>query len=274
MSFTWTDRDGRRHDLTKPKPMEDEAEAFAREIDRYLDLAADPDPLMRNPARAATRAAHARLETLHADLVRWNAHADGETRRAAAELAGRIDGLPDTMAAVMLVVALHDEHDQMIRNTAGDPHVLAAQLAEPMTETQGRAIAAIGMRAPPFGSGVRGKVNAWLDTQADFARSGAIDGGWFTWIDRHGHAHRLHNTLMIEREMVAIACELQVLKAGLFNTVAPMALHADVTKASTLWERLRLLQCELDRFVCEATAREDTQWSSYAADWRTKRSTT
>lgn len=37
------------------------------------------------------------------------------------------------------------------------------------------------------------------------------------------------------------------------------------------WGRLVILREDLERYVSEATAREDAAWTKYAADWRSKR---
>lgn len=169
------------------------------------------------------------------------------------------------------MVALHDELDDLFERTGGDPDARQTALAEPMTSIQRRAIAASGSRTPPEDTATRAEAKAWLDAQPRFNRTGGIDGGWFGWTDRHHHAHRIADPLPIEREVIAVATELIGSRAALGNVSDPYGLYETVTQASVLLERLKFLQGDLDRFELEEKAREDSAWSKYSADWRSKR---
>lgn len=268
--FVWIDRDGQRHELDSPAPIEAEAAAIAQEMDSCVIMLDSPDRMIRDPARSAAGRLKHRLERLRVDLVRWNDHAVALTRAEAAKLARQIDRLPITVADVALVVALHDEHDGMVEMTVGAPNTRADILAGPATALQRRAIEACGSRAAPIDP-TRAEAKVWLDDQPRFARSGAVDGGWFAWVDRNEHAHRLGDPLPIEREVVAIAGELAVLSESLGDTANADTLYTVVILGIASWERLQILQGDLERFDREATAREDAAWSTYAADWRSKR---
>ncbi len=269
----WTDRDGRRHQLDSPAPIEAEAAAIAEEMDRYVAMLDNPDRMIRDPARAAIRKLQPRLDQLRDDLARWNAHAVAVTRAEAAKLAEHIDRLPAMIADITLVVALHGEHERILAATAGAPETRAQILAAPMTALQRRAIAACESRTAPPDTATRGEAKAWLDEQTRFARRAQADDGWFAWIDRNGHAHRLPDPLAIEREVAIIAGELAELRPALADSSAPDALYKAVNAAFASWERLQILQGDLERFESEDTAREDAAWNNYAADWRSKRKT-
>lgn len=146
-------------------------------------------------------------------------------------------------------------------------------LGEPMTAIQRRAIAACASLTAPADTATRGEAKAWLDAEPRFARNGQVDGGWFAWVDRHGHAHRLGDPLMIEREVAVMARELTALRPALTGTGSVDALYEAVEAGFASWTRLRVLQGDLERFDREATAREDAAWTAFAADWRTKRNT-
>lgn len=268
--FVWIDRDRRRHELDTPAPIEAEAATISQEMDSCVIMLDSPDRMIRDPARSAAGRLGSRLERLRADLVRWNDHAVALTRAEAAKLAGQIDRLPITIADVALVVALHDEHNRMIDVTAGAPNTRADVLAGPATALQRRAIEADGSRTAPIDP-TRAEAKAWLDHQPRFARSGAVDGGWFAWIDRREHAHRLSDPLLIEREVVAIAGELAALGASLVGTADAHTLYAAVISGFASYERLQILEKDMERFDREATACEDIAWTTYAADWRAKR---
>lgn len=204
-AFVWTDRDGQRHELDTPARIEAEAADIAQEMDRYVDILDGGDRLLRDTARAAIGKLQPRLERLRADIASWNEHTLAVIRTEAATLAEQIDRLPAMIAGVALVTELHGEHARLLAVTGDDPAMLARRLAVPMTETQRRAIAACASRTAPAETATRGEAKAWLDTQPRFARGGQVDGGWFDWVDRNDHAHRLTDPLMIEREVVAIA---------------------------------------------------------------------
>ncbi|MET0374076.1 MAG: hypothetical protein ABW128_07450 [Rhizorhabdus sp.] len=272
-AFVWPDRDGQRHELDSPAMIEAEVAEVAREMDGYVALLDNPDRMLRDPARTAIGWLRPRLVQLRADLVRWNEHAVAIIRGEAMNLAGRIERLPAKIADVLLVVELHAEQARLRAIAADSPDMQARMLAEPMTATQRRAISACASLTLPADTATRGEAKAWLDAEPRFARSGQVDGGWFAWADRNGHAHRLTDPLAIEREVVAIAKELAVQRPGLTATGDLDALYKAVDAAGASWERLRILQGELERYEREAAAREDTAWTAYAADWRSKRKT-
>lgn len=272
--FIWTDRDGRRHELDSPAPIEAEAAAIAQEMDRYVDLLDGADRLLRDTARRAVGNLRPRLAQLRTDLADWNDHAIAITRGEAAALVEEIDRLPAMIADIQLVVDVYGEQVRLTAIASGSPEKLARMLAEPMTAIQRRAIAACASRIAPPDTATRGAAKAWLDAQPRFARSGQVDGGWFGWVDRNGHAHRLSDPLPIEREAAGIAKELAGLRPVLTGTGTADALHDAVDAGVASWERLQILQGDLERFDREATAREDAAWTAYAADWRSKRKTT
>lgn len=270
MTFVWIDPDGYRLELDSPASIEAEAEAVARDIDRFVGLLENPDRMIRDPARNAINALQLKLTRLHGDLARWNTHAVAVTEREAVTLVRYIDELPANLADVLLVVDLHDEQQQMLDATSATPDIRARSLASPMTVIQRRAITACASRNPPV-EPTRGEAMAWLDNQPRYARSLAIDGGWFAWIDRRGHAHRLIDPLAIEREVAAIAVELAAVQPALASTGAADTLYATVHEAFTLFERLQSLQGNLERFEREAQARDLHACKTFAADWRSKR---
>ena len=272
-AFVWTDRDARRHELGSPARIEAEAAAIAQEMDRYMDILDGGDRMLRDTARTAIRRLQSRLEQLRADILRWNDHALAAIRAAAATLAEQIERLPATIADVLLVVELHAAQARF-RAIAGDsPDMQARMLAEPMTATQRRAIAVCASRTAPADTATRGEAGAWLDAEPRFARGGQVDGGWFAWVDRHGHAHRLGDPLMIEREIAALTKEMVAQRPTLIGTGSADALYAAVEAGLASWERLQILQGDLERYDREATAREDAAWTAYAVDWRSKRKT-
>lgn len=272
MTFVWTDRDGQRHELDSPAPIEAEAAALEQEMDRYVDMLDNSSRMIRDPARAASTELRSRLERLLDDLARWNVHVIKVIRAEAAKLADQIDRLPATLADILLVAELHGEHDRLVAITSGAPDMRARMLAEPMTALQRSGVTACASRDAPEAA-TRGEAKAWLDQQLRFARNAQADGGWFAWIDRNGHAHRLTGPLAIEREVAKIAKELAKLRPALEDTSEPDAIHAAVDTGSASWERLSNLQQDLERYNREATAWEDTAWTAYAADWRSKRKT-
>jgi hypothetical protein len=271
MTFVWIDPRSQRHELTHYQPIMDEVEATRREIDTLVGLADGDDPMMRSTAREAIRTADARLRRLRGDLARWNSYEEEQNRHAAMGLLASIDGLPGSIADVTLVVALHDEHDGLIERTAGDLDGRRAALAAPMTMAQRSVIIASGSRTPPKDTATRAEAKAWLDVHPRFARSEGTDGGWFGWTDRNDHAHRISDPLPIEREMVALATNLINARAALTNVTEPDMLYEAVTAANASIERLAVLKHDLEQFDQAEKAREDSAWSRYAADWRSKR---
>jgi hypothetical protein len=272
-AFVWTDRDGQRHELNSPARIEAEVAEVAREMDGYVALLDSPDRMLRDPARTAIGRLRPRLEQLRADLARWNEHAIAIIRGDAMNLAARIEELPGMIADVLLVVELHGEHARLMAVTNDAPQMRARRLAEPMTAHQRQAIAVCASRIAPPGTATRGEAKAWLDAQPRFARAGQVDGGWFGWVDRNGHAHRLGDALPIEREVAAIAKELAALRPALTGASNADTLYEAVDAGGASWARLQILQGDLERYDREATAREDTAWTAYAADWRSKRKT-
>ena len=271
MSFAWTDREGRSHLLDDPAPIVAEAEAIAREIDRLVPAIENADLKVRDTARRSIAPLVARLEARNADLDRWNAHADRQTVAAATELVERIEALPVTIAAVTLVVALHDEHDGMLATTSGAPQTRASILAGRATVTQRRAFMAIDIRSMPPETMTRGDAWAALGEEPRFARRRSDTDGWFAWVDRENDTHRLIDPLPIERELVGLADELAATLPALRDHSAPDALFATVQAAATRWQRLTLLQQDLERFAREAETRDLNECKQFAADWRSKR---
>ena len=272
-AFVWTDRDGRDWELNSPTRIEAEAAAVATELDRYVDILEGPERALRDTARDAITRVQPRLKQLHSDLAHWNDHALAMTQTEAAKLVEQIAKLPAMIADALLVVELHAEHGRLLAVTADAPDMRARRLAEPMTAHQRQAIAACASRTTPADTVTRGEAKTWLDAQPHFARGGQIDGGWFGWIDRKGHAHRLSDPLPIEREVAGIAKELAALRPALTGTSTADALYEAVDAGFASWERLSNLKQDLERFDREATAREDAAWTTYAADWRSKRKT-
>jgi hypothetical protein len=271
--FIWTDRNGQRHELDGPRLIEAEADAVMAEMDQYVGILGNPDPMLSNPARAAIRRLQPRIEQLRADITRWNDRALAVLREEAAALAEQIDGVPASIAEAQLVVDLHDEHDRVIEQMSGSATSRSYMLAGPASTLQLRAMQAAGWRGAAE-TPARAEAKAWLDEQPRFARGSAVDGGWFAWADRHGHAHRLSDPLDIEREVVSIARELSELRTTLRQSSDVIALHTALNAGVASWERLQILQGDLERFEREAEARDQAAWKAYAADWRSKRKTT
>lgn len=272
MSFTWTDRRGQRHELDSASLIEAEAEAISVEHDRLVGLMENPDRAIRDSARKLADAHQLRLDQLLADIQRWNAHATAVLQAQAVKLAGAIEQLPEGLGNAMLVAALHDEDQALLEATAGAPEARAQVLAGPVTSAQRRAIAACASRTPlPEGS-TRAQASAWLGQQEKFARSPHADSGWFAWTDRHGHAHRLIDPLLIELEAAGLARELSALRAALDPSADVMALNRAILRGLASWERLGVLEKDLGRFEREEDARDLAECKAYAADWRSKRS--
>lgn len=271
MTFVWFDRHRGRHELTSCQPIEDEAEALSSEIDRLVLLSLSNEPTVREPARNAIRVATDRLEQLRADLGRWNAYADEMTAKAAATLVEQIDLLPTMLRAAVLVVDLHDEHDMVLCEAAGDPDAQAAVFAGGMTATQQAAIDATGIRAPLPASATYEQAKAWLDREPRFARARSSDGGWFAWVDNEDKVLRLVDPLPIERELVALISKLEALRPRLVAPTERHSLYDAVLAANAHLGRGLVLQSDLERFQREAKDREGADWSRYAADWRSKR---
>lgn len=270
-AFVWVDRDGQPHELESPAPIETEAAEVALEMDHYFDILHSGDRLLHAAARTAIGKLQPRLEQLRADVGSWNDHAIAATQAEAATLAERIDRLPTMIADVLLVVELHCEQAKLL-DTVGDMSNLPARMfAEPMTAIQRRAIAACASLAAPTDAATRGEAKAWLDAQPRFARGAQIGDGWFAWLDRNGHAHRLADPLAIEQEVVDIAEELIRLGPALASITTADRFYESVSSAITSWERLSNLQGDLERFDREAEIREDAAWTAYTADWRSKR---
>ena len=269
--FIWTDRDGQDWELDSPTRIETEAAAVATELDRYVDILDGPDRMVRDTARTAIRNLQPWLKQLRSDLARWNDHALAVTGAEAAKLVEQIDRLPGMIADLLQVVELHAEHSRLLAVTNDAPDMRARRLAEPMTAHQRQAITACASRTVPADTATRGEAKTWLDAQPRFARGGQVDGGWFGWVDRKGYAHRLTDPLAIEREVAKIAKELADLRPTLTDSTEPDALYAAVNAGFASWDRLSSLQQDLERFDHEATAREDTAWTAYAVDWRSKR---
>lgn len=272
-AFVWTDSDGQEQKLDNPTRIEAEATAVATELDRYIDILEGPERALRDTARAAINSIQPRLKQLRSDLARWNDHALAVTRAEATKLAEQIDRLPAAIADALLVVELHGEHSRLLAITTDAPDMRARRLAEPMTAHQRQAITAWASRTAPADTATRGEAKTWLDAQPRFARGGPVDGGWFGWVDRKGYAHRLTDPLAIEREVASIAKELAGLRPALTDPGTIEALYDAVNAGVASWERLQILQGDLERFDREATAREETAWTAYAADWRSKRKT-
>lgn len=97
-AFVWTDRDGQDWFLENPSRIEAEAMAIASELDRHAEILESPERALRDAARTAIRNLTPRLEQLHRDLARWNAHALAATRTQAATLVEQIDRLPTSIA--------------------------------------------------------------------------------------------------------------------------------------------------------------------------------
>lgn len=273
MTFTWTDRAGQYYVLTSPHPIEAEGEEIALEVDALIDRIEDVDPVVRDTARDAIAPLQARLVQLAADRDRWNSHAHQLNQTAAADTVKQIDGLHLTLADLLLVVAVHGEHQVMMSETAGQLEKRAAILAERPTEAQRQAVAKCAPETPPAGAVSRGAIMAWLVTQPRFARQPHTDCGWFAWIDRDSAAHRLVDPLSIESEAAAIFVELVKMRPRLAGDSAPDALFGALNTAAALMERLANLQGDLERFDREANARDLEECKRYAADWRSKRKT-
>lgn len=224
-SFVWIDRLGQRHELDGPSLIEAEAEALATEMDRYIDIHEGPERALRDTARAAISRVQLRLTQLHSDLARWDAHALAATRAEATKLAEQIDRLPAMIADILLVVELHGEHGRLLAVTADAPEMRTRRLAEPMTAHQRQAIAACASRTAPADTATRGEAKTWLDAQPRFERRTQADDGWFAWLDRKSHAHRLADPLAIEREIATIAKELAALRPALTGTGTADALY-------------------------------------------------
>ncbi len=271
MSFEWIDREGRRHLLDGPAPIVAEAEAVAREIDRLVPGIENADIKIRDTARRLIAPLVARLEARNAELDRWNAHANRQTVAAATELAEQIERLPATIAAVTLAVALHDEHDRMLATTSAAPQTRAGILAGRATVVQRRAFMAIDIRSMPPETMTRGEAKAVLDADPRFARRHSDADGWFSWMDRHGHAHRLVDPLPIERELVGLADELAAMLPTLRDHSQPNAQFKVVTAGVASWQRLTILKQDLERFGREAETRDLNACKQFAVDWRSKR---
>ena len=272
-AFVWADRDGQKWELDDPARIEAEATAIATELDRYIDILEGPERALRDTTRAAASRVQQRLKQLHNDLARWNGHALAVARAEAATLVEQIDRLPEMLADLLLVMELHAEHRRLLAVTCGAPEMRERMLSEPMTAIQRKAVTACASRTTPADTATRGEAKAWLDEQPRFARSDQVDGGWFAWVDRSVHAHRLVDPLPIEREIAAITKELAALRPALCATGPVGALYEALDAAVASWKRLATLKQDLERYDREAIAREDTAWTAYAADWRSKRKT-
>lgn len=274
MTFIWRDRAATDFDLASPQLILDEAAAIESEIDADVSSLEIADAAERDRARQAITLRVQRLSQLDQDLKRWNDYASEQTIATAVELISQIDGLPQALGDVMLVVAVHDERDRLSETLRAEPYLKEVMLSQPMTSTQRRAIAMCDDAEAVAATMTRGQATDWLNDQPRFARSATSDGGWFAWIDRHEHAHRLVDALPIEREIVSIAAELAGLKPMLDWLFRADDLFVTVERAFGWMDRLTVLQQDLVRFGHEAEARDLAECKKWAADWRSRRSRT
>lgn len=269
--FFWTNGEGQQLNLDDPTAIEAEMEEISQDIDAVIGMLDDPDRFIRDMARKVIQSHRPRMEKLQADLARWNVHAAALIREGASQLVILIDGLPEMLAEIEAVVSLHDEHEQVIEATWGAPAMQQEFLARPATAIQRWAISVCDSRDKPLDP-TRAEAKAWLDCQPRFARVSNEDDGWFAWIDRHGHAHRLVDPLPIEREMVVFSSELTRLRPALSGSDPVDAVHAAVSSGVASWNRLAILKGDLERFEREAETRDRASCKTFAADWRSKRS--
>lgn len=270
--FKWVDRSGTCHLLDDYQPMTEEIRAIESEVDEQLSGLENPERSVRDCARQIIENCHRRLVQLEADILRWNEHAEAETRSAASELLGQIDQLGAELQDVRLLVGLHDEHAGLLHDSRHTPEQREVALTGPATPRQMLALALTGAGPKPD-IATRAEAWEWLNSQPRFRRSLINDGGWFTWIDPDGHAHRLVDPLAIERTAITCLRQLDAMKGDLEVKDAPEALFITVERGVALMNKVNVLKHDLERFEREADARDLAQCKAYAADWRSRRKT-
>lgn len=269
-AFRWSDRHGVDHDLAHYQPIIDEVSAIEAEVDGQLTGLESADRAVRDRARAVIDERRRRLVQLHADILRWNNHAEAETRSAATALAGQIDALSAALKDMRLLVGLHDEHARVLHDSRDAPDRRQAALAGPATPRQMLALTLTHGTMKPQ-TPTRAEAWAWLISQPRFHRSPVSDGGWFAWIDPAGHSHRLHDPLPIERMGITILVELEAMRDGL-RTEQPLdTLFPQVERGLALLDMVNVLKADLERFDREAEARDLAACKAYTADWRSRR---
>ncbi|MCE7796511.1 hypothetical protein LWE61_08040 [Sphingobium sufflavum] len=253
--------------------MLDEIAVVEAEVDALLLDLESADRDARDRARMQIERRHHRLVQLQADILRWNAHADTQTQEAAADMLRQIDQLGIALQDVRLLVNLYDEHAQLMRDTHSAPDQRAEALSGPATPRQLFAISLVRSADKPTAP-TRADAWAWLNRQPRYQRSLASDDGWFSWTDPDGHVHRLVDPLTIERKVITLLYKLEGLRGDLGVKDAPETLFATVERGVALMDMVNSLKQDLERFDCEAEARDLEQCKAYAANWRSRRKTT
>ena len=269
--FSWTDRQGKKHDLETPEAIDDEAEQIATEIDECLQRAREGSPEEVRRMRDQIRLLLARRDQLAEDAKRWNTFALHQAKIAANHLIVEICDFLEEAALIVLPAALHEESVQEL----SDPSRRAQLLDGPMTDWQRFAIEHAQIEPKPSKDATRGEALEWLNEDPAWFRPLTDEGGWFKWHDAEGAIHRLASPLRIEQEIGVIAESLDEMATELSEQLVPNGILKDLTfkleLANILVSRLHVLKRDLERFERD---QEEEVWKRFGNEWTQFRSAT
>lgn len=267
ITFKWVDRNGLVHALSSPMPIEEEADAISREIDRVLERMKTASADRKSELRLVIRSHSFRLQQLHEDAERWNCHAAEQIDEDAAKLVEYIKKLLTEVQPIMIIALLHREHEELMTDTENRDQMLVGE----MTRAQRMAVARSTVEPKPSPDATRREVHEWLKGDPAFYRPRTDEGGWFECHDAAGAMHRLLSPLRIEMGIADIANHLCALMPALRGEVSQNEKVHAVETANPAIRRLSVLQVDLERFEREQDEREDDEWHVWETEWRKSR---
>lgn len=266
--FRWTDRFGAEHLLDTPAMIDAEVEAIEAEIDAAFGNLRSAPQAEKEGVRDRLRSLLGRLKELREDSERWNANALQQARREAARLAADIKKLVEEALPIMLAAGLHEERlEEFASEAAG-----SMLLTEPATEVQELAISISRCEPKPDPGLTRGEAREWLQNDPLFARPFDDEGGWFEWLDKHGCMHRLASPLQIELEISDLVNNLLDLMPVLSEPNCLYEVSRAILAANENFDRLSVLQVNLEHFALEMAERKDEEWKKCDDEWQQARS--
>lgn len=263
IAFEWVDRHGVAHALSSPDPIDDEAEAISEEIDQAIARMENASVDRKGELRHIIQKLGLRLRQLQTDAERWNSHAFKQIDADAAKLIEYIQKLSIETQPMLIIAALHKEHETVMRDAENRDRILDGAT----THAQRMAVARSTVETKPGSDATRREVHEWLKGDPAFYRPRTDEGGWFEWHDPDGILHRLLSPRRIEQEIADVAQSLRELLPALRGEVSQNEKVHAVEAANPAINRLPVLEGDLERFEREQEAKEEAEWQ----DWKKER---
>lgn len=261
--FTWIDRNGVRHSLNSPAPIEAEIKHVKDGLNKSLAQieTANRDEFVKLDREA--RAAVARLKELSDDAANWNRHVTNHDDAVHTSLLKGISEFWKNNGLPLAVAYLNKERAALAELSERDPNAAKDLLTGKLTKDQEAALKYAETQPPNMDELTCAEAYKLIDSDPKLYRPPETGSGWFEWTSLEGERCQLSSSLEIELEIMRVLDNVSDLACDLCDELAGPDKHKKIVEACDGFKKLKRLADDLSRFNDEALARSKSEWADY-----------